>query len=70
MTEQPAIKVLEQLPEPFKSEAISEAKRQHIYSMEYEAHSLSSAIATAFLWYNTPQGAAYWRDVARKFWNN
>lgn len=70
MTEQPAIKVLEQLPEPYKSQAIKEAKRQQLETAELPVSKVDVALATAFLWYNTPQGAAYWRDVARRFWNN
>lgn len=54
---------LEQLEEPFKSQAIShtpEYRRLHI------TRSLPSAIIMGFIWRNTPEGWEYWNGIYHK----
>ncbi len=59
-----AIKILEQLPEPIKSEALAEAKKQKLETRFMECPSLQCALACCFVWSQSPQGYDYWSKIA------
>lgn len=63
MEEKTALEHLDDLPEPIRSQAIAEARRQDISTLFEYCHSLSSALTMAFIWGQSPQGSAYWSGV-------
>jgi len=58
---------LEQLPEPYRAEALNHVREdtKHIECFEFYR-----AIDKAFTWSDTPQGHDYWSDLGRKLENN
>lgn len=50
---------LEELPEPYRSEALKNADKDKLDAME---DLLSHAIAEAFDWEDSPQGFDYWNN--------
>jgi len=49
---------LEQLPEPYRSEALANQT-----DFETEVHSMWAAVDFAFAWDGTPQGEDYWSEL-------
>ena len=54
---------LEELPEPYKTQALTNMKNFALYAGEYEVTSLDKAIEWAFYWGQTPEGLSYWDDL-------
>lgn len=52
---------LETLPEPYRTEALENADKEDLDSLEFD---LAQAIKAAFLWEYSTQGQAYWYLVA------
>ena len=52
-----------QLPEPYKSQAIENAKNNNPFYGDVIVGSLAEAIGFGFLWHETPQKGAYWSGV-------
>ena len=55
---------LNQLEEPFKSQAINNSTPKRL---EVECQDLEDAIFSAFIWDDTLEGSDYWRRVASKY---
>lgn len=51
---------LEELPEPYRSEALENMTEGGGYKMK---ESLKAAIGDAFIWQSTPQGYHYWYNL-------
>ena len=54
---------LNQLPEPYKSQAIENTKNDNPFSWNEIVDSLWKAIDVGFLWSSTSQGGDYWFDI-------
>ena len=52
--------LLNELPEPIRSEAISNTPAD---VLELHHISLHEAIIASFIWRDSPQGADYWQDI-------
>lgn len=55
---------LNDLPEPYRTEALENAKNSKPSTLHAMEKSMSGAITGAFLFHETPQGADYWFDLA------
>lgn len=60
----PAIKYLEQLPEPAKTQAIQAAEAQRLETRLEPVTTLAGALSVSFLWDRTEQGRQYWLDIS------
>lgn len=60
----PAIKYLEQLPEPAKTQAIQAAEEQALETRMQPVSNLASALSISFLWERTEQGRQYWLEIS------
>lgn len=63
---------IDQLPEPQKSQALENINYYYNESERYlyfnsNHPSFFQAISCAFSWKKTPQGYAYWSEIAHKF---
>ena len=56
----------EQLPEPYRTEAIENTKYDILGITEY---SIADALLSAFTWDNTKQGYMYWSNLCAKLEN-
>lgn len=54
---------LEELPEPYRTEAINNAYELIIDTPE---KSITEALSNAFVWKNSPQGNKYWNELYDK----
>jgi len=50
---------LEQLEEPYRTEAIGNATED----LDFNSYGLSSTLSGVFLWCESPQGHKYWSDL-------
>ena len=57
---------LEELPEPYRSEAIKNTQARMLDHIP-EAHTLGEVLDVAFAWYNTPQGQKYWSNLRNSY---
>ena len=57
---------LNQLPEPYKSQAIENTKNDDPFSGNEIVDSLWKAIDGGFLWSSTPQGSDYWFEITAR----
>lgn len=65
-----AIEWLEDLPEPYRSQALANAKNRNIrYQPNEKAGSLTAALIFAFHYSMAPEGWEYWEEVVRKLGN-
>lgn len=55
---------LEELPEPYRTQALENYERKQM------SHSLSLALASAFHWHYTPEGWNYWFELGLKIEEN
>lgn len=64
---------LEELPEPYRTEALNNADR---YLLDEEWVPSSSEVthntplSHSFIWQGTPQGHEYWEEANNKFYNS
>ena len=61
---------LKKLPEPYKSQAIENCKKDRPYSGDCINSSLWGALAGSFVWKETPHGGEYWKAVSNAIENN
>jgi hypothetical protein len=49
------------LPEPYRTEALENAKLYSVY--DYKMDTVSGALLCSFDWGSSPQGREYWREL-------
>ena len=54
---------LNELPEPYRTQALDNAKSSKPYTINAVKPNLHNAILGAFVWRDAPQGFNYWQDV-------
>lgn len=65
-TEKTALEYLDDLPEPIRSQAIKEARKQDISTLFAPCYSTAAALPLAFLWTFSEQGWEYWQQVTHQ----
>lgn len=64
---------LEELPEPYKTQAKQNTKKLSVFKLEEPT--LSDAVMSAFRWETTPEGLNYWMNLYDElelvdYWSN
>jgi len=54
--------LLEQLPEPYRSQAIANSTANELKKVDGSIDSPRVALQTAFIWQDSREGLSYWRD--------
>ena len=61
--EKTVLEWLEMLPEPYRSQAIENTKKDEPHSCHEPRDTLSDAIGAAFCWEDTVEGDLYWHKI-------